>query len=125
MQGAEILPHVLAGIGQSNDSPRRRCHLGDHAAIRGLGKLGRGFWRWEQHEVVAVVEPGLVQDVLHVSCGRCRGDVEGPGYLAVGNDALADQVKGLPLPGSEAGLPGVAIRRQPIREHFDLRVAAP
>jgi hypothetical protein len=32
--------------------------------------LGRGSWRQEQHEVVAVVEPGLMKDVLHVSCGR-------------------------------------------------------
>src|SRR5262245_56708861 len=59
----------------------------------GPGNLGRGSCRREQHEVVAVVKPGLVQDVLHVSCGRCRGDVEGPGYLGVGDDTLADQVK--------------------------------
>ena len=72
-----------------------------------------------------VVEPGLVKDALHVSCGRCRGDVKGPGYLAVGNDTLADQIKDFLLPGCKPGLPGVGIRRQPVGEHFDHRVCAP
>jgi hypothetical protein len=71
------------------------------------------------------VEPGLAKDALHVSCGRCQGNVEGPGYLAVGNDTLADQVKDLLLPRREPGLPGAGIQRQPIREHFDHRVRAP
>src|SRR5215469_2235609 len=87
--------------------------------------LGCGFWRSEQHEVVAVVEPGLVKDILHVGCGGCRGDLEGPGYLVVGDDPLADQVKDFLLTGREPGLPGVGIGRQPASEHFDHRVCAP
>lgn len=71
------------------------------------------------------MEPGLAKDALHVSCGRCRGDLKGPAYLAVGNDTLADQIKDFLLPSREPGLLGVRIWRQPVGEHLDHRVRAP
>ena len=65
-----------------------------------------------------------MKDALHVSCGRCRGSVKGLAYLAVGNDASADQLRDFLVPGREPGLLGVGLWRQPVGEHFDHCVRA-
>src|SRR5438477_2373841 len=62
--------------------------------------LGRGFARLEQHEVAAVVEPGLVKDALYVGCGRCRGDVEG---RAIGRSLTAGRLHWAFTPGTRRG----------------------
>ena len=74
---------------------------------------------------MAVVEPGLVQDVPHRVAAVAGAMWKARAISRSGNDALADQVKDLSLPGSEAGWPGEGIRRQPIRDHFDHRVGSP
>jgi hypothetical protein len=71
------------------------------------------------------VEPCFPENALDVRCRRCRGDLKDFGYLPIGNETLADQVKNLVLPGREAGLPGTGIRWQPIRQELDHGVRTP